>query len=78
MPEAFVESIRKDDTIYRDETGFDNSFRIHIDFARVEFVETLKESGTLSIFYINYYKKSQILKVFHNIRDSGLRQRLDS
>ncbi|KKZ63789.1 hypothetical protein EMCG_01893 [[Emmonsia] crescens] len=71
MPETFVGPTRKEDTIYRDETGFDDKFKIHIDFARVEFVETLKDSEASSIFHVNYYGKPRALKVFHNNGDPG-------
>ncbi|EFW13358.1 conserved hypothetical protein [Coccidioides posadasii str. Silveira] len=71
MPKTCVGSIRKADTIYRDERGFDDSLKINIDFEKVEFVKTLRSSEASSIFHINYYGEARVLKVFHNNRDPG-------
>lgn len=37
MSDTFVGSVRKEDTIYRDEVDFDKNFKIDIDFAKMEF-----------------------------------------
>jgi hypothetical protein len=55
--------VRKEDTIYRDEVDFDKSFKIEIDFAKMEFEETLNVSGASSIFHVSYYGKPRVLKV---------------
>lgn len=53
----------KEDTIYRDEAGFDNNFKLNINFAEMEFEETLNVSEASSIFRVNYYGKPRVLKV---------------
>ncbi|KAJ6180961.1 hypothetical protein N7519_011422 [Penicillium mononematosum] len=63
MSDTFVGSVRKEDTIYRDEVDFDKSFKIDIDFAKMEFEETLNVSGPSSIFHVSYYGKPRVLKV---------------
>ncbi|KMP10195.1 hypothetical protein CIRG_09876 [Coccidioides immitis RMSCC 2394] len=66
MPKAFVGLIKKANTIYG-ETGFD-SFKINIDFEKVEFVETLRSSEASSLFHISYCGKVRVLKIFHKQR----------
>ncbi|KKZ58600.1 hypothetical protein EMCG_05496 [[Emmonsia] crescens] len=56
-------SIEKEDTIYRDEAGFDGNFKLSINFAKMEFEETLSVSDASSIFYANYCGKPRVLKV---------------
>lgn len=63
MSSTFVGSVGKEDSIYRDEIGFDECFKIDIDFTKVEFKETLKTSEASSIFYINYCGEPRVLKV---------------
>ncbi|EFR01074.1 hypothetical protein MGYG_04077 [Nannizzia gypsea CBS 118893] len=78
MANTCIELATKADTIYRDETGFDDSLKINIDFEKVEFVETLRSSEASSIFHVNYYGKARVLKSrmcplpnlnFHNNED---------
>ncbi|OJD10962.1 hypothetical protein AJ78_08162 [Emergomyces pasteurianus Ep9510] len=71
MSDQFFGSIGKEDTIYRDEAGFDDNFKLDIDFAKVEFEETLNVSEASSIFHISYCGKPRVLKVFHNNGDPG-------
>ena len=63
MSNTFLGFVRKEDTIYRDEAGFDDHFKIDVDFAKMEFKETLNISEASSIFYVSYYGKPRILKV---------------
>ncbi|PGH29268.1 hypothetical protein GX50_07983 [[Emmonsia] crescens] len=71
MSDNFSGSIEKEDTIYRDETGFDDNFKLSINFANMEFEEILNVSDASSIFYVNYCGKPRVLKVFHNNGDPG-------
>ncbi|EER45817.1 conserved hypothetical protein [Histoplasma capsulatum H143] len=71
MSDTFLESIGKEDTIYRDEAGFDDNFKLNIDFAKMEFEETLNVSEASSIFHVNYCGEPRVLKVFHNNGDPG-------
>lgn len=74
MSDTFIGDLRKEDTIYRDEKGFDDRFKIDIDFAKMEFKEILNSSEASSIFYIHYFSKPRVLKVvctfvrFKNVR----------
>ncbi|WEW61877.1 hypothetical protein PRK78_007374 [Emydomyces testavorans] len=69
MSDVFVGSVGKENTIHRDETDFDDSFKIDIDFAKMEFGESLNFSEASSIFHANYSGKPLVLKVFHNNGD---------
>ncbi|EER37896.1 conserved hypothetical protein [Histoplasma capsulatum H143] len=71
MSSSSVGPVRKEDSIYRDETGFDESFRIDVDFSKLELVERLKDSEASSIFHVNYCGEPRVLKVFHNNGDPG-------
>ncbi|KAK2741441.1 hypothetical protein FQN55_008357 [Onygenales sp. PD_40] len=71
MPDYFFGSVGKEDTIYRDEAAFDDRFKLNINFAKLEFKETLNISEASSIFHVNYCDKPWVLKVFHNNRDPG-------
>ncbi|PGH30701.1 hypothetical protein GX50_06514 [[Emmonsia] crescens] len=71
MSDNFFWSIGKEDTIYRDEIGFDDHFKLDINFAKMEFKKTLNVSEASSIFHVNYCGKPRVLKVFHNNGDSG-------
>ncbi|KAK2807020.1 hypothetical protein FQN50_005594 [Emmonsiellopsis sp. PD_5] len=71
MSGNFLGPIGKEDTIYRDEAGFDDSFEVNIDFTKMEFKETLNISEASSIFHVSYYGKPRVLKVFHNNGDPG-------
>lgn len=50
-------------TIYRDEAGFDDTFKIEINFAQMRFVQELKTSKASSIFHVVYNDKPRVLKV---------------
>ncbi|EGC41761.1 conserved hypothetical protein [Histoplasma capsulatum var. duboisii H88] len=63
MSDTFLESIGKEDTIYCDEAGFDDNFKLNIDFAKMEFEETLNVSEASSIFHVNYCGEPRVLKV---------------
>ncbi|EDN02433.1 predicted protein [Histoplasma mississippiense (nom. inval.)] len=63
MSDTFFGSIGKECTIYRDEAGFDDNFKLDIDFAKIEFEETLNVSEASSIFHVNYCGKPRVLKV---------------
>ncbi|OJD21069.1 hypothetical protein ACJ73_07592 [Blastomyces percursus] len=71
MADPFITPLGPENTIYRDETGFDENFKIAIDFAEMELIAILKESETSSIFHVNYNGKPRVLKVFHNNKDPG-------
>ncbi|OJD12016.1 hypothetical protein AJ78_07333 [Emergomyces pasteurianus Ep9510] len=59
------------ETIYRNETEFDDEFKIDIDPSRMSIIKELKASKASSIFYVNYNGKPRVLKVFHNNGDPG-------
>ncbi|OJD24729.1 hypothetical protein ACJ73_03908 [Blastomyces percursus] len=71
MSDNFFGSIGKEDTIYRNEAGFDDNFKLDINFAKMEFEETLNVSEASSIFRVNYCGKPRVLKMFHNNGDPG-------
>ncbi|KAL2374835.1 hypothetical protein BDBG_03331 [Blastomyces gilchristii SLH14081] len=71
MSDTFFGSIQKEGTIYRDEAGFDDNFKLDINFAKMEFEETLNVSEASSIFHVNYCGKPRVLKVFHKNGDPG-------
>jgi hypothetical protein len=50
-------------TIYEQEKGFDLALRIEINPTKIKFIQELKRSGASSIFHVNYYGKSRVLKV---------------
>lgn len=50
-------------TIYRDETGFDDAFKVEIDFAQMKFIQELKTSEASAIFHVNYNDEPRVLKV---------------
>ncbi|KKZ67226.1 hypothetical protein EMCG_07076 [[Emmonsia] crescens] len=71
MSDTFFGSIGKEGTIYCDEAGFDDNFKLNINFVKIEFEETLNISEVSSIFHVNYCGKPRVLKVFHNNGDPG-------
>ncbi|PGH31336.1 hypothetical protein GX50_05875 [[Emmonsia] crescens] len=60
-----------ENTIYRDETGFDENLKIVINFAEMELIAVLKKSEVSCIFHVNYIGEPRVLKVFHNNKDPG-------
>jgi hypothetical protein len=63
MADPFMTPLGPENTIYRDETGFDENFKIDIDFAEMELIAVLKESEASSIFHVNYNGGPRVLKV---------------
>ncbi|EEH37665.1 hypothetical protein PAAG_08083 [Paracoccidioides lutzii Pb01] len=61
MSDIFFGSVAKEDTIYRDEAGFDDIFELDIDVAKMGFEETLDVSEPSSIFHVNYCGKPRLL-----------------
>lgn len=49
-------------TIYEKEKGFNDNLRVDIDPTKIKFVKALKESGTSSIFHVNYDTEPRVLK----------------
>ncbi|PGG99209.1 hypothetical protein AJ79_08639 [Helicocarpus griseus UAMH5409] len=71
MSDNFFGSVEKEDTIYHDKTGFNDNFKLNINFKKMEFEEVLNVSKASSIFHVNYCGKPRVLKVFHNNGDPG-------
>ncbi|PGH09398.1 hypothetical protein AJ79_05710 [Helicocarpus griseus UAMH5409] len=75
MADTSFGSVGKEDTIYRDEAGFDDNFKLDIDFTKVEFKDTLNISKASSIFLVDYCGKPRVLEggmcPSHNDGDPG-------
>ncbi|EER39351.1 conserved hypothetical protein [Histoplasma capsulatum H143] len=71
MSDNFFGTIGNEDTVYHSKGGFDDSFKIDINFTKMVFEETLNVSETPSNFRVNYCGNPWVLKVFHNNGDLG-------
>ncbi|PGG97366.1 hypothetical protein AJ79_09239 [Helicocarpus griseus UAMH5409] len=74
MSNPFDTPLEPANTVYRDETGFDENYKIDIDFVEMKLIAVLKESEPSSIFHVSYFDKPRVLKVFHNGKDPGYAQ----
>lgn len=63
MSDNFFGTIGNEDTVYHSEGGFDDSFKIDINFTKMAFEETLIVSEASSIFRVNYCGNPWVLKV---------------